>query len=31
MGGLLRTINKEKDGSTGVRDGQWRLSFLFGL
>ena len=31
MGGLLRTMNKEKDGSAGVRDGQWRLSFLFGL
>jgi hypothetical protein len=31
MGGLLRTINKTKDGSSGARDGQWRLSFLFGL
>jgi len=31
MGGLLRTMNKDKDGSSGVRDGQWRLSFLFGL
>jgi ligand-binding sensor domain-containing protein len=31
MGGLLRTMNKEKDGSSGARDGQWRLSFLFGL
>jgi hypothetical protein len=31
MGGLLRTMNKEKEGSTGARDGQWRISFLFGL
>jgi len=31
MGGLMRTMNKEKDGASGVRDGQWRLSFLFKL
>jgi hypothetical protein len=31
MGGILRAINPEKDGATGVRDGQWRISFLFGL
>jgi len=31
MGGLLRTMDKDKDGSSGARDGQWRLSLLFGL
>jgi hypothetical protein len=31
MGGLIGAINKEKDGSAGARDGQWRISFLFGL
>jgi hypothetical protein len=31
MGGLVRAIDKNKEGSSGVRDGQWRLSFLFGL
>ncbi len=28
MGGIIGSINKEKDGSSGVRDGQWRLSYL---
>ena len=28
MKGLLQQINSEKDGGTGVRDGQWRASFL---
>lgn len=27
--GLLRKINSTKDGATGVRDGQWRISFMF--
>jgi len=31
MGRLMRTMNKNKDGASGVRDGQWRLSFLFNL
>jgi hypothetical protein len=31
MGGLLRLMNPDKDGSNGARDGQWRISFLFGL
>lgn len=31
MGGILRTINEEKEGATGARNGQWRISFLFGL
>jgi len=31
MGGMLRAMNPEKTGSTGARDGQWRISFLFGL
>jgi len=31
MGGVVRAIDKNKDGASGVRDGQWRLSFLFGL
>jgi len=31
MGGLMRTMNKNKDGASGVRDGQWRLSFLFNM
>jgi len=31
MGGLMRAMNKEKSGASGVRDGQWRLSFLFNL
>jgi len=31
MSGLVRAIDKNKEGSSGVRDGQWRLSFLFGL
>jgi hypothetical protein len=25
----LKSINSEKDGATGVRNGQWRASFLF--
>jgi hypothetical protein len=25
----LKAINSEKDGATGVRNGQWRASFLF--
>ena len=29
MKGMLRKINSHKDGATGVRDGQWRVSFLF--
>jgi len=31
MGGIVRAMDKNKDGASGVRDGQWRLSFLFGL
>jgi len=31
MGGMLRAINEEKEGASGARDGQWRISFLFGL
>ena len=31
MGGTLRAINPEKEGASGARDGQWRISFLFGL
>ena len=31
MGGIVRAIDKDKEGASGVRDGQWRLSFLFGL
>lgn len=27
--GLLQNINPHKDGATGVRDGQWRISFMF--
>ncbi|HEX3018904.1 MAG TPA: PorV/PorQ family protein [Chitinispirillaceae bacterium] len=27
--GLLRNINSTKTGATGVRDGQWRISFMF--
>jgi len=29
MKGLLQKINSNKDGATGVRDGQWRISFMF--
>lgn len=29
MKGMLRKINPHKDGATGVRDGQWRISFMF--
>ena len=29
MKGMLRKINPHKEGATGVRDGQWRVSFLF--
>jgi len=29
MKGMLRKINSHKDGATGVRDGQWRVSFMF--
>jgi len=31
MGGFMRVFNKEKEGASGARDGQWRLSFLFNL
>ncbi|GBU21287.1 hypothetical protein R80B4_01176 [Fibrobacteres bacterium R8-0-B4] len=31
MSGIVRAMDKNKTGATGVRDGQWRLSFLFGL
>jgi hypothetical protein len=31
MGGIIRAIDKDKEGASGVRDGQWRLSFLFGF
>jgi hypothetical protein len=31
MSGVIRAMDKNKDGASGVRDGQWRLSFLFGL
>ena len=31
MSGIIRAMDKNKDGASGVRDGQWRLSFLFGL
>ena len=31
MGGVVRAMDKNKSGASGVRDGQWRLSFLFGL
>ncbi|MDR2728006.1 MAG: PorV/PorQ family protein [Chitinispirillales bacterium] len=31
MGGLVSLFNKDKDGASGARDGQWRLSFLFNL
>jgi hypothetical protein len=31
MGKTLRAINPEKEGASGARDGQWRISFLFGL
>jgi hypothetical protein len=31
MGWLVRSMDKNKYGASGVRDGQWRLSFLFGL
>lgn len=27
--GLLQKINPHKEGATGVRDGQWRISFMF--
>lgn len=27
--GLLQKVNSEKEGATGVRNGQWRVSFLF--
>ncbi len=29
MKGMLKKINSDKDGATGVRDGQWRISFMF--
>jgi len=31
MGSVVRAMDKNKSGASGVRDGQWRLSFLFGL
>ncbi|MDR3013747.1 MAG: PorV/PorQ family protein [Chitinispirillales bacterium] len=31
MGNLLRRMDPEKDGASGARDGQWRLSFLINL
>jgi hypothetical protein len=31
MSGIVRAMDKNKTGASGVRDGQWRLSFLFGL
>jgi len=31
MGGIIRAIDPDKEGASGVRDGQWRLSFLFGF
>jgi hypothetical protein len=33
MGGFLRGVtgNKDKEGASGARDGQWRISFLIGF